>query len=115
MALVTIHINNLLKNGDIVKSVNVNKGVEQSINLVYENNSGTLIKKGEDKNVEEIVNIYDNISAPISKGQKLGEVSYTLNGTSVGKTDLIAECDVKKISVSNMLERLFFDWFCVLR
>lgn len=115
MALVTIHINNLLESGDIVKSVNINKGVEQSINLVYENNSGTLIKKGEDRNVEETVNIYDNISAPISKGQKLGEVSYTLNGTSVGKTDLIAESDVKKISVSNMLERLFFDWFCVLR
>lgn len=115
MDLAITHINNLLKNGDIVKSVNVNKGVEESINLVYENNSGTLIKKGEDRNVEEIVNIYDNISAPISKGQKLGEVSYSLNGTSVGKTDLIAECDVKKISVSNMLERLFFDWFCVLR
>lgn len=115
MDLAITHINNLLKNGDIVKSVNLNKGVEESINLVYENNSGTLIKKGEDRNVEEIVNIYDNISAPISKGQKLGEVSYSLNGTSVGKTDLIAECDVKKISVSNMLERLFFDWFCVLR
>ena len=115
MDLAITHINNLLKNGDIVKSVNVNKGVEESINLVYENNSGTLIKKGEDRNVEEIVNIYDNISAPISKGQKLGEVSYSLNGTSVGQTDLIAECDVKKISVSNMLERLFFDWFCVLR
>lgn len=115
MDLAITHINNLLKSGDIVKSVNVNKGVEESINLVYENNSGTLIKKGEDRNVEEIVNIYDNISAPISKGQKLGEVSYTLNGTSVGKTDLIAQCDVKKISVSNMLEKLFFDWFCVLR
>lgn len=115
MALVIMHISNLLNSGDIVKSVNVNKGVEQAINIVYESNSGTLIKKGEDKNVEEIVNIYNNISAPISKGQKLGEVSYTLNGTSVGKTDLIAECDVKKISVINMVERLVFDWFCVLR
>lgn len=115
MALATMLINNLLNNGDIVKSINVNKGVEQSINIIYENNSGTLIKKGEDKNVEEILNIYDNISAPITKGQKLGEISYTLNGTSVGKTNLIAESDVKKISVGNMFEKLVFNWFFVLR
>lgn len=105
----------MLKLGTVLKSVTVNKGVTQNVNLVYEENSGTLIKKGEDKNIEEIVNIYDNISAPISKGQKLGEVSYTLNGTSVGKTNLVAECDVKKISVGNMVDRLFSSWFCVLR
>lgn len=108
-------INNLLQLGTVLKNVAVNKGVTQNVNLVYEENSGTLIKKGEDKNIEEIVNIYDNISAPISRGQKLGEVSYTLNGTSVGKTDLVAECDVKKISVGNMVDRLFSSWFCVLR
>lgn len=115
MVLVIMVISNFRNNGDIVKSVNVNKGVEQSVNLVYEHNRGTLIKKGEDKNIEEIVNISDNIFAPISKGQKLGEVSYTLNGTSIGKTALIAESDIKKISIGTMIDKLFFKWFCVLR
>lgn len=56
---------------------------------------GTLLKKGEDKNIEEIINIQDSISAPISKSQKLGEISYVLNGETIGKANLIAENDVK--------------------
>ncbi|MCI8345677.1 MAG: hypothetical protein HFJ42_07005 [Clostridia bacterium] len=76
---------------------------------------GTLLKKGEDKNIEEIINIQDNISAPICKGQKLGEFSYVLNGETIGKTNLIAESDVKKIGILTFMERLFFSWFSILR
>ena len=35
--------------GDVLKNVEINKGVNSSLNLVYEENTGTLIKKGEDK------------------------------------------------------------------
>ena len=103
------------KAGDCLKQINVNKGIDSYINLVYEENAGALIKKGEDKNIEEIINLNDNISAPIAKGQKIGEVLYTLNGTTVGKVNIISETNVKKIGVSNMLDKLFFKWFRVLR
>ena len=42
---------------DVLKNVEINKGVNSSLNLVYEENAGTLIKKGEDKNIEEILTI----------------------------------------------------------
>lgn len=103
------------KAGDILKSINVNKGVATSVNVVYEQNAGALLKKGEDKNIEEIISIQENISAPISKGQVIGEISYVLNGETVGKVNLIAETSVKKISVSSMVENLFFTWFRILR
>lgn len=76
---------------------------------------GTLIKKGEDKSIEEIINIPDTISAPVSKGQKLGEVSYVLNGETIGKTNLISESDVKKVGIGTFMERLFFSWLRILR
>lgn len=76
---------------------------------------GTLLKKGEDKNIEEIINIQDSTFAPISKGQKLGEISYVLNGETIGKANLIAESDVEKIGIWTFMERLFFSWFSVLR
>lgn len=76
---------------------------------------GTLLKKGEDKNIEEIINIQDSTSAPIYKGQKLGEISYVLNGETIGKTNLIAESDVKKIGIGTFMERLFFSWLNILR
>lgn len=101
--------------GDILKSVYIDKGINTNVNVVFESSSGTLLKKGEDKNVEEIINIQDNISAPISIGQKLGEISYVLNGETIGKANLVAENDVKKIGIWTFMERLFFSWFNILR
>lgn len=101
--------------GDVLKSLYVEKGVSSNVNVVYESNAGTLLKKGEDKNIEELINIPNGISAPVSKGQKLGEISYVLNGETVGKTNLIAESDVKKVGIGTFMERLFFSWFNILR
>lgn len=101
--------------GDVLKTVNVYKGLSPNVNLIYEENAGTLLKKGEDKYIEEILTIQENISAPISKGQKLGEVSYVLNGEVIGKANLVAQNDIKKIGILSMTEKIFFSWFRVLR
>lgn len=103
------------KAGDVLKSIEVNKGVNSTVNIVYEQNAGALLKKGEDKNIEQVLSLSDNISAPISKGQKLGEISYVINGETVGKVSLIAQSDVKKIGISSMAEKLLFNWFKLLR
>ena len=67
------------KKGDIVKNVLVNKGVKSNVDAIYEQNAGTLLEKGNDKNIEQNLTLANNISAPITAGQKLGEVSFSLN------------------------------------
>ena len=67
------------KKGDVLKNINVNKGVNPNINVVFENDSGVLLKKGEDSNIEQKIELNENVFAPINKGQKLGTISYTLN------------------------------------
>ncbi len=67
------------KKGDVVKNILVNKGIISNVDAVYEQNAGTLIEKGNDKNIEQNLTLEENISAPISAGQKLGEVTFTLN------------------------------------
>lgn len=103
------------KSGEILKAIKVNKGVSSTVNVIYEQDSGTLLKKGEEKNVEEVLTISDNISAPIYKGQKLGEISYVINGETVGTTNLVAENDVKKFGIGSRTERLLSSWFKLLR
>lgn len=103
------------KTDDVLKNIPVTKGVTSTVNVVYEQDAGALLKKGEDKNVEQILNLPENISAPITKGQKIGEISYTLDGENIQTTNLIAAQDVKKISVSAYMEKLFFNWFHLLR
>ena len=101
--------------GDVLKNVEINKGVDSSLNLVYEENAGTLIKKGEDKNIEEILTIENNISAPISKGQRLGQISYNLNGSTISTVNLVAQNDIKKIGVLSFSEKVLLIWLRLLR
>lgn len=103
------------KKGNRVKSVPVNKGVESLVKVNYEQDSGCLLPKGKERNVEEIVNIPEYVNSPIQGGDKIGEVRYMLDGEQIGYTNLIAANTVKKINLSNMFETVFFSWFRVLR
>lgn len=68
----------LAKKGDVLKSVEVTKGVEENLNLIVKNDVGILLKKGQDKDVEQTVELNENISAPIQEEQKLGEIVFKL-------------------------------------
>ena len=105
----------IARGGDILKEVEVNKGVTPKLNLVIENDVGILVKKGEDKNVEQIVNIDENISAPITQGQKLGEMIFTLNGQEIGRSNLIAEINIGKRTFFNIALNAYQSWFNMLR
>ena len=69
----------LATRGTVLKEAYVNKGVNAKVNLVLESDVGVLLKKGEDKNIEQTVNIEENIVAPVQEGKKVGEVVYSLN------------------------------------
>ena len=73
------------------------------------------MRKGEDKNLTQNITLDDTISAPVTKGQKLGEVSYSINGEVVGKSNIIASDDVKKISLWNMTTYLYETWYKLVR
>lgn len=103
------------KTGDTVKSLIVNKGVSSSVDAVLENSCGALVKKGEDKNLTQSITLDDSISAPVSKGQKLGEVSYSINGEVVGSSNIVAANDVKKVSLWNMTTYLYESWYKLIR
>ena len=75
---------------DILKSISVQKGVKDSIDLAYETSVGALVKKGESKNVEQTINIPEIISAPINKGDVIGNIVYTIDGNEVAKVNIIA-------------------------
>ena len=59
------------KKGEIIQSVSVNKGTKSSVNLVLEKDAGTLLEKGNDKEIEQTIKIDKNISAPIYKRSKI--------------------------------------------
>ena len=103
------------KQGDILDTISVNKGVQNSVDIVFGNNAGVLIKKGEDKNIEQTITINENISAPVEKGQTLGSVTYSLNGEIISSVNLVANDSVDKINLFTMTKEIVYKWIDLLR
>ena len=99
----------------VLKEIVVEKGVENSINAIFEDNSGCVMQKGMAQNIEQIVALPDSVSAPIEAGDKIGEVQYLLNGEIIGTTNLVSDTSVKKMNLVNMSEKIFSSWFRMLR
>lgn len=103
------------KAGDIVGIANVNKGIENSVQATLQNNLGAVMKKSNDTKLSQKAEIYNNINAPVSKGQKIGEFIVSLNNKEIAKSDIIAANDVYKYSFSSMVQKVFTSWFSLLR
>lgn len=105
----------LATRGTVLKEADVNKGVNSKVNLVLESDVGLLLKKGDDKNIEQTVNISENLTAPIYEGQKVGEIVYTLNGEEVGRSNIVAETTVEKKTFFSIASYVYRNWLTMLR
>ena len=74
-----------------------------------------LIKKGVSNSITTNITLNDTISAPISKGQKLGEITYSIDNKEISKVNIIAKEEVKKINILNMTTNILKKWFNLLR
>lgn len=105
----------LANENDLIKEISVDKGIENSVNAILENDSGVLIQKGQNKDIVQSVQLTDSINAPVYAGQVLGNVTYSLNGNEIGNVNIVAEKSVGKNTAFNMIEHVFFNWLSLLR
>ena len=105
----------LASKDNIIKSYTVNKGIYPTVDIIADKDCGTLISKGNDINIEQNISIDDNISAPISKGQIVGKLSFSLNGDIISECNLVANSDIDKINIFSMEKNIFASWFELLR
>lgn len=68
--------------GDLVRKINVDKGVQNTVDCILADTAGTLIEKGKDNNIEQNIILDDTILAPISKGQKLRRNEFFFGAVS---------------------------------
>ncbi len=111
----TFSFNQFGKKDETVKSINVNKGSRTTVDAVLAENCGTLIEKGKDKNIEQNLELDNNVTAPITTGQKLGKISFSLDGKLLSTVDIIAKNDVEKLNLFTMSKKVIYSWIDLLR
>lgn len=57
-----------------------------------------LVNKGEENKISSEIRLFENICAPISKGEKIGEILYFMGDTEIGRCTVTAMEKVEKIS-----------------
>ena len=111
----TYKFEKIASKGDILQSVPIAKGTESQVNLVFENDSGAILKKSSSKNITQEVTINENIEAPITQGDTLGTMNYYLDNKLIASVNLVAEKDIPKINFINMFSHISNLWVNLLR
>ena len=98
-----------------VMTIAVDKGIVSEVNVRYLETTGKVMNKKDEINIEQEVIIDERVQAPITEGQKLGEVNFKLNGEVVGTATLVANEGVDKINFLNMGKKILCKWFYLFR
>lgn len=101
--------------GDLIRTVNVTKGIKNQVDVVLENNSGALIEKGKDSKVTQTITLADSFPAKITTGQKLGEATFSLDGKVLATVNLVAKEDVDSLNLFTLSKRIIYSWVDLLR
>ena len=88
-----------------LEDVRVTGGVSDSLPAVYEGVSAVL-KKGQGKGVKCEIILPESVSAPVKKGDPVGEAILTLNGREIGRSPICAAADVEAIGFLEILWRM---------
>ena len=82
---------NLINPGVVLKTVEVENGVENALDLITQDSISKIVQNEYNKSdIEQTIEVNPEIKAPINKGEVLGKVSYSLNGELIGETNLLA-------------------------
>ncbi|MBW1678896.1 MAG: D-alanyl-D-alanine carboxypeptidase [Deltaproteobacteria bacterium] len=89
-------IKEVFKKGDIVKSVSVKGGKDNSVDLIAHDKVIVSVSR-QDKNALKLVeNISSQVVAPVRKGEILGKIIVTVGGENLHQVNLLAKEEVPK-------------------
>ena len=85
--------------------IRVKGGSASSVPIKYDGFS-TVTNKSDASKISYRVELDEDVSAPVKKGDKVGEIVFERNGDTVGKRDVYADGDVDKISFFELWYRI---------
>jgi D-alanyl-D-alanine carboxypeptidase (penicillin-binding protein 5/6) len=90
-------------------AVTVENGMSDTVPVKADFSGKLLVPKGQEKAVSSKVTVQPSVRAPVAKGQKLGEVTYTLGGKVVCVRPITATQTVCPLSFQRVLHLLLLN------
>ncbi len=96
--------------GEEVGSVPVHKGMVDGVKAVADKEVTVLTQKGSKSELTCEARLTESVTAPVKKGDKLGEIIYYSEGKEAGRCDAVARDDVEKASLARNIGVLIRKW-----
>jgi len=103
------------RKGAIAGNVKVRKGLGLSVPVAYEDNKSVLLKRGQRDKVKEEIRLPEHVNAPVSAGDKAGEVVLILDNKEILRIPLLATENIEKATWFKFFLRLTLHWFSLSR
>ena len=92
---------------DDIYPVAVEGGMASEVAVSCGDTAALTLPKGEKEKVKRSVTMEESVEAPVSKGDKVGTISFTLNGEELASFDILADEDVEKKSFASIFTLLW--------
>jgi D-alanyl-D-alanine carboxypeptidase (penicillin-binding protein 5/6) len=99
----------------IAGNVNIKKGLTLTVPVAYEDNKSVLLKRGQRDKVKEEIRLPEYINAPVSIGDRAGEMVLLLENKEILNIPLVATEEVEKATWIKLFLRLMVHWFSLAR
>ena len=93
-----------------IKSLPINKGKNNAIDIFAKEDFSITTKKGEETNIDINYNLPDKINAPTKAGEVVGKVVLSKEGTVLKEIELIVKENVDKLSLKDCFDRVATQW-----
>ncbi len=90
----------------LLTDVKVIGGYEESFKPTVESPKPMLLKKGSADKLEQSIELATDVQAPVAAGERVGTLTFSLDGEKVAQYPIIAPEEIKKLDFFEVLRRL---------
>ena len=107
------------QSGEKIIAADVKQGVAKDVTLVTQNDIYIPIKQGEESLINITPQAYEDLTAPIKKGDILGVLNVSVGDTVCGSFPLVADCDIElkkvifkasSLDFATTFKKVFYAW-----
>lgn len=91
---------------DMPKTIKVENGMVQNIGVDCDVSASIVLDKNSSSKIVSKIDLPKSVEAPVAKGQRLGTVTYSLDGNTVKSFEITALQDAEKISFTSVFSVL---------
>lgn len=98
---------------ETVDKIKVNKGVKEEVGVKTAEDCSVLIEKGLKNSMETVIELPEEISAPIKKNDKIGKIKFVVKGEVIAEKELFAAEDIEKKSFGRCFTDILKRFICM--